>query len=95
MQVDPIEPTLTAPGTMPLKLKCDELVSSCAFKCNLRRFTKVRLTVVIDCGQSGMGATTPTGDRHAAEDVTNTGSISFFGIQESNCNQQTYYPRPT
>ena len=56
---------------------------------------KVRLTVVIDCGQTGLGATIPTGDRHATEDVTNTGSISFFGIQENACNQQTYFPRPT
>ena len=56
---------------------------------------KVRLTVVIDCGQTGFGATVPTGDRHATEDVTNTGSISFFGIQENSCNQQTYFPKPT
>eukprot|EP00227_Mantoniella_beaufortii_P001490 CAMPEP_0197610610 /NCGR_PEP_ID=MMETSP1326-20131121/53712_1 /TAXON_ID=1155430 /ORGANISM="Genus nov. species nov., Strain RCC2288" /LENGTH=229 /DNA_ID=CAMNT_0043179143 /DNA_START=45 /DNA_END=734 /DNA_ORIENTATION=+ len=56
---------------------------------------KVRGTVVLDCGNSGMGSTIPTGDRHATEDVTNTGSISFFGVQETNCNQQTYFPRPS
>ena len=95
VQVDPMKPTLKPPGSKRLKLEHEKQLSNFAFTFNLRRYTKVRLTVVIDCGQSGMGATTPTGDRHAAEDVTNTGSISFFGIQESNCNQQTYFPRPT
>jgi len=38
VQVDPIKPTLNAPGPKPLKLKCDKLLSTCAFKSNLRRF---------------------------------------------------------
>ena len=41
MQVDPIEPTVRALGTNRLKLKCDKLLSSCAFKFNLRRYTEV------------------------------------------------------
>jgi hypothetical protein len=41
MQVDPIKPTLKAPGTKRLKLKYYSLPSSFAFKFNLRRYTKV------------------------------------------------------
>ena len=40
MQVDPIKPTLKAPGAEHLKLKCDILLSNFAFKFNLRRYTK-------------------------------------------------------
>ena len=40
MQVDPIEPTLKAPGDMLLKLRYDGPVSKFAFKFNLRRHTK-------------------------------------------------------
>ena len=39
MQVDPIKPTLKAPGSKLLKLKYDELLSSFAFNFNLRRYT--------------------------------------------------------
>ena len=42
MQVDPIKPKLTLPGTKRQKLECDELLSKFAFKSNLRRYTKVR-----------------------------------------------------
>jgi hypothetical protein len=38
VQVDPIKPTLKAPGTEHLKLKCDELLSGFAFNFNLRRY---------------------------------------------------------
>ena len=38
MQADPISPTLKAPGTKPLKLQCDMLLSTSAFKFNLRRY---------------------------------------------------------
>ena len=41
VQVDPIKPTLKAPGTKRLKLKCADLLSSLAFKFNLRHFTLV------------------------------------------------------
>jgi len=40
VQVDPIKPTLKAPGSERLKLKCDILLSACAFNVNLRRYTK-------------------------------------------------------
>ena len=40
MQVDPIRPTLKAPGSKRLKRKCDEAPSHCAFKLNLRRYIK-------------------------------------------------------
>ena len=37
MQVDPVKPTLKAPGTKRLKLKCDEPLSDFAFNFNMRR----------------------------------------------------------
>ena len=40
MQLDPIKPTLKAPGSERLKLKCDHLVSKFAFTFYLRRYTK-------------------------------------------------------
>ena len=39
MQVDPIDPTLKAPGSKRLKLNCDEPLSNFAFKFNLRRYS--------------------------------------------------------
>jgi len=39
VQVDPIKPTLVAPGTPRLKLKCDKLLSNFAFKFKLLRYT--------------------------------------------------------
>ena len=38
VQVDPINPTLKPPGTKRLKLKWDTLLSSFAFKFNMRRY---------------------------------------------------------
>jgi len=43
VQVDPIEPKLKLPGTKRLKLKCDILLSTSAFKFNLRRYGEVRV----------------------------------------------------
>jgi len=40
VQVDPIKPTLKAPGTKRLKLNYDKLLSNVAFKFNLRRYTR-------------------------------------------------------
>ena len=40
MQVDPMKPTLTPPGTKRLNLKCDEPLSSLGFKFNWRRYTE-------------------------------------------------------
>jgi hypothetical protein len=39
VEVDPIRPTLKAPGTKRLKQKNDGLLSSFAFKFNLRRYS--------------------------------------------------------
>ena len=38
VQVDPIKPMLKPPGTKHLRLKCDKLLSSFAFKFYLRRY---------------------------------------------------------
>jgi len=46
VQVDPIKPTLKAPGTKRLKLECDELLSKFAFRFNLRRYDEVQEGVV-------------------------------------------------
>ena len=55
-QVDPINPTFKAPGTKRLKQKNDELLSSFAFKINLRRYTMGPETdfVLVSCGGAGM-----------------------------------------
>jgi len=45
VQVDPIKPKLKPPGTKRLTLKCDILLSTTAFKFNLRRYTPVRFLV--------------------------------------------------
>ena len=39
MQADPIKPTLKAPGPKGLKLNCEVLLSTSAYKFNLRRYT--------------------------------------------------------
>jgi len=41
VHVDPIKPMLKPPETKHLKLQCDELLSSFAFKFKLRRYTPV------------------------------------------------------
>jgi hypothetical protein len=40
VQAVPIKPTLKAPGPKPLKLKCEERLSTYAFKFKLCRYTK-------------------------------------------------------
>ena len=40
VQVDPMKPKLKPPGTKRLKLKCDILLSTSAFKFDLRSYTK-------------------------------------------------------
>jgi hypothetical protein len=39
VQLDPVKPTLKAPGTKRLKVKDDEPLPSSAFKVNLRRYS--------------------------------------------------------
>jgi hypothetical protein len=41
VQVDPVKPTLKATGYERLKLNCDDLLSSFAFKFDLRRYSTV------------------------------------------------------
>ena len=41
MQVEPLKPTLKAPGAMPLTLHYDESLSSFAFKVSLSRYNSV------------------------------------------------------
>jgi hypothetical protein len=40
-----MKPTLTAPGSGRLKVKCDEPITNFAFKSNLRRYMKVQSEV--------------------------------------------------
>jgi len=49
VQVDPIKPTLKASGTKRLKLECDEPISDCAFKFNLRRYILGEVAVAAAC----------------------------------------------
>ena len=46
MQLDPIKPTLKAPGLKRLKLNCGTLLSTSALKVNLRRYIVVNNEVV-------------------------------------------------
>ena len=46
MQVEPIKPTLKAPGINLLKLKYNKRLSTFAFKCNLRRYTVVGTALI-------------------------------------------------
>jgi len=41
VKVDPMEPILKPPGSKHLKLKCDIVLSTFAFKINLRRYSEV------------------------------------------------------
>ena len=43
MQVDPVKPTLKAPGPERLRLDFDRLLSNFAFGFNLRRYTVAQL----------------------------------------------------
>ena len=47
MQVDPIKPTLKAPGVKRLKLQYDGPVSKFAFKSNFRHYTQGRLILEV------------------------------------------------
>ena len=41
--------------------------------------------VTIECGAEGYTGMLVNGDRHGTEEVTNSGSVSFFGITHVNC----------
>jgi hypothetical protein len=53
VQIDPIKPTLKPPGTKRLKLKCDILLSSSAFKSNLHHYTMVDSLTSMDLTGAG------------------------------------------
>ena len=56
MQVDPIKPKLKPPGTKRLKLNCDIVLSTPAFKFNLRRYIVVEGTLnVFQKNEPGRG----------------------------------------
>jgi hypothetical protein len=50
VQVDPIKPTLKAPGIKLLKLKYDKPLSNFAFKFNLRRYNMAARAVTFEAG---------------------------------------------
>jgi len=61
VQVDPVKPTLKAPGTKRLKLKYDELLSNFVLKFSLRRYMKsagFEVTEEADLVKSAAGAYT-------------------------------------
>ena len=59
MQVEPIKPTLKAPGTKRLKLKYDELLSNVAVKFDLRCYTVDQMGAVMAVGSvTYLGAAT-------------------------------------
>ena len=59
MQVDPIKPTLKAPGIWLLKLHYDEPHSDFAFKIKLCRYTEVRMEEIRRAESSMHGPGTP------------------------------------
>ena len=46
MQVDPLQFVLKAPGTVRLKLHHDKLLSTCAFKFKLRRYSEGKVEII-------------------------------------------------
>jgi len=51
VQVDPIKPTLEAPGINLLELKYDKPLSNFAFKFNLRRYSKALMAANDEVGR--------------------------------------------
>ena len=84
MQVDPIKPTLKAPGTVRLKLKYDEPPSNFAFKFKLRRYTEVakeaeRLSALEETHAASVAALKATEAAAEAAEITLTGVQSGTG----------------
>ena len=52
MQVDPMKPKLKPPGTKRLKLKCAMLLSTSAFRFNLRHYSEAALRGELAAEQS-------------------------------------------
>jgi hypothetical protein len=59
VQLDPIKPTLKAPGTKRLTLKYNELLSNVAFKLNLRHYTVAQQYYVSPGGPAALSAHSP------------------------------------
>ena len=57
VQVEPMKPTLKAPGSTCLKLKYDEPPSEFAFKFNLRRYTMASTVDGLDEAYDGLNTT--------------------------------------
>ena len=74
VQVDPIKPTLKPPGTKRLKLKCDVLLSTFAFKFNLRRYTGAAMHCLCGPHHAAVG---PTHDVVSGSGVVSRGLHSF------------------
>jgi len=55
VQVDPIKPVLKAPGSVLLKLRCDKLLSTFAFKLKLRRYNAAQTVGRLRQGGAGLG----------------------------------------
>ena len=61
MQGDPIKPTLKLPGTNRMKLEYEKLLSSVAFKFNLRRYsTELRKLCNHPVGRCGLALSNPS-----------------------------------
>jgi len=64
VQVDPIKPTLKAPGSQRFKPDCHRLLSNFVFKCNLRRYSVVAAlrdtTRLVGCGATFVAAVSQT-----------------------------------
>jgi hypothetical protein len=69
VQVDPTKPKLKPPGIERLKLLCDQLLSSFAFRFNLRRYTMVGFAQPVEVGEQyqvvGRSAAAPRPDSAA------------------------------
>jgi len=91
VQVDPIKPTLKPPGTKRLKLKFDVLLSTFAFKINLRRYNlgieEVDSVAVKRVARLAVSAPLPPGWTESTDD----GGEPIFK-NDSNGNVQEEHP---
>jgi len=84
VQVDPIKPMLKPTGTKRLKLNCDILLSTSAFKLKLRRYSKAEVEQL----RLGLGR-----GLHSLPSKLN---LRTFGItsRQLELNVSTFGPRP-
>ena len=78
MQVDPIKPTLKAPGIDRLKLNYDKLLSNFAFKFNLRCYTEAEPDAFPEAGGPA--------PRREARRIIGAGLVTHCGVQCDVCN---------